>query len=250
MKIKNFRRYISAAVIIGAIAAGTGAALAYMTETDEVTNVFTVGNLDVGLREPEWNPDEGDGVNMYPGYTVYKNPTMKNITDDRNGEEPCYARMIIHIQDEKGNPVVDENAVALIKDTIRFDDSYTGNYEKEGMGKALVQGRVPGYALEELEEIPMVNPEFTLDRGRSETNVLVYNYMGEDGTGILKIGEEAALFTNIVIPTDWNQNQFRTVGDFRLQMILEAIQASGFDSQEDAFLALDQEINRGTVQKQ
>ena len=36
------------------------------------TNVFTTGDLDIGLKEPDWDPNENDGKNMYPGYTVYK----------------------------------------------------------------------------------------------------------------------------------------------------------------------------------
>lgn len=47
------------------------------------TNVFTTGDLDIGLKEPDWDPNENDGKNMYPGYTVYKNPTVKNITSDK-----------------------------------------------------------------------------------------------------------------------------------------------------------------------
>ena len=247
--MKNYKKYAAGAVAGICIAAvGIGTTMAYMTEKDEVTNIFTVGDLDVGLKEPEWNPDDGDGINMYPGYTVYKNPTVKNITSDRNGEEPCYARMLIHIQDEDGNLIEDPEAIELVKQTIRFDGSYTGNYEEKGVGSVLVQGRIPGYALEELKDIPMVNPDFTLDTSRSEPNVLVYNYMGADGTGVLKIGEEAALFTDIVIPTDWNQTHFETVGDFQVSVTLESIQASGFATQADAFLALDEEIKNGTIQ--
>jgi len=51
-----------------------------------------------------------------------------------------------------------------------------------------------------------------------------------------------------VIPTDWNQTHFEKVGDFQLSVTLESIQASGFSSQADAFLALDEEIKNGTVQ--
>ena len=204
--MKNYKRYmtaVAAGICIAAVGVGIGTTMAYMTEKDEVTNVFTVGDLDVGLKEPEWDPDDGDGINMYPGYTVYKNPTVKNITSDRNGEEPCYARMLIHIQDEDGNLIEDPEAIELVKETIRFDSSYTGNYEEKGAGSVLTQGRVPGYALEELKDIPMVNPDFTLDKARSEPNVLVYNYMGKDGAGILKIGEEAAFPPRQTLSLRW-----------------------------------------------
>ncbi len=246
--MKNHKKYLAAAAAVCIAAGGIGTTIAYMTEKDEVTNVFTVGGLEVGLQETEWDPEDGDGTNMYPGYTVYKNPTIKNITSDENGEEPCYARMILHIQNDEGNPIDNQDAIDLIKQTIRFDSTYTGNYEEKGIGTQLIQSRIPGYALEELEAVPMVNPDFTLDQDRSEPHALVYNYMGADGTGILNIGGEAALFTDIVIPTDWNQTHFTSVGNFQIHVTAEAIQASGFASQADAFLALDQEIADGTVQ--
>ena len=28
------------------------------------------GTFDIGLKEPDWDPNENDGKNMYPGYTV------------------------------------------------------------------------------------------------------------------------------------------------------------------------------------
>lgn len=248
--MKNgLKRHVAAATVIACIAAvGIGSSMAYMTEKEEVTNVFTVGDLDIGLDEPEWNPEDGDGVNMYPGYTVYKNPTVKNITSDKNGEEPCYARVLVHIQDKDGNLITNQEAIDLIKDTIRYDSTYTGSYEKTGFAAKLVEGRVPGYSLNELADYPTVNPEFRLDQERSTVNVLVYNYMGIDGTGILNINDEATLFTNIVIPTDWNQTHFEKVGDFHIGVSVESIQASGFASQSDAYQALDGEVAGGTLQ--
>ncbi len=255
MKKKRYLVMMAAAACVAAV--GAGSTLAYMTEKEEVANAFTVGDLDVGVRESEWDPEddpdgdgpsEGDGDNMYPGYTVYKNPTIKNITSDENGEEPCYARMTIHIQDADGGLVEDQEAADLIKQTIRYDTTYTGSYEEKGVAYQLVQGRVPGYALEELEGIPMVNPDFELDEARSRTSELVFDYMGPDGSGILKIGEEAALFTDIVVPTDWNQTHLEKVGDFQLLVTAEAIQASGFATQTDAFHALDKEVEEGTIQ--
>ena len=66
-----------------------------------------LGDLDIGLKEPEWNPEDKDGTNMYPGYTVYKNPTVKNITSDKQGEEPCYVRMCVDILDSQGKEIKD-----------------------------------------------------------------------------------------------------------------------------------------------
>jgi hypothetical protein len=91
----------------------------------------------------------------------------------------------------------------------------------------------------------MVNPLFVLDEERSEKNVLVYNYMGKDGKGILNTGEEAALFTDLVIPLDWSWEELEQVGDFVLDISQESIQSAGFDSQKEAFLALDASMAEG-----
>ncbi|MDD2957330.1 MAG: SipW-dependent-type signal peptide-containing protein [Lachnospiraceae bacterium] len=246
--MKN-KKIMAVMAMIGCIAAaGTGFTLSYLTDKGSITNDFTVGDQDIDLKEPDWDPEDGDGINLYPGYTVYKNPTIKNITSNKNGEETAYARMIVYIEDEKGNLITSQEAIDLIKTTIRYDSTYTGTYDKKGEGRVLVQGRIPGYSLAALKDIPMINPVFTLDKSRTTANKLVCNYMGKDGTGILKIGEEATLFTDIVIPIDWNQTQFKICGNFQLRVEAESIQTSGFAAQEDAYEALDAEIAAGTLQ--
>lgn len=54
-----------------------GATLAYLTSTtDKVTNTFTIGNVNIKLEEPKWNPD--DAENLEPGAEVAKDPTVTN----------------------------------------------------------------------------------------------------------------------------------------------------------------------------
>ena len=251
MRQNNVKKYFSivaAVTIIGAI--GVGSTLAYFTDNSSKTNVFTTGDLDLGLHETLWNPEKGDGNNMYPGYTVYKNPTVKNITSDKNGEEPCYVRVNVEILDQNDQEITNGDALSLIYKTIYYDSSFTGKYDQTG-GKAtgLVEGKKPGYNLTELSQYPMVNPHWTKDTTRSTASKLVFNYMGEDGDGILDIGEESTLFTNIVIPTDWNQTQLTTVGAYKLKITAQAIQSKGFATQSDAFLMLDEEVQGGTLQE-
>lgn len=247
-KMKWMKKGTIALAMTGVIAAGAGLTMAYFTDTENVVNEFTVGDQDVDIKEPEWDPEDGDGENMYPGYTVYKNPTVKNVVSDKNGQEPAYTRLVVYILDSEEELITDPDAIELILQTIRFDDTYSGSYDEKGSGQKLVEDRIPGYSLKMLEGIPMVNPLFVLDEKRSESNKLVFNYMGPDGDGILDIGEEAALFTNIVIPTDWNQTQMQLINDFKLDIAHESIQVKGFASQEDAYQALDKEIAEGTVQ--
>lgn len=250
----KFKKYIAVmATVVGVLGVVVGGTMSYMTEKEELTNVFTVGDLDVGQREPEWDPDtDHDGEDVYPGYTVYKNPTVKNISDPTNGEEPCYTRMTIYVQDKDGNAIEDQTALDLIEKTIRFDKTFTGTYENKGTAQGLVEGKVPGYSLADLQDYPMVNPKWEKDTTRSTKNKWVFNYVGNNN-GILKIGEQSTLFTNVVIPTDWNQTQLKSIGSgvagsFKLHIETDAIQAAGFANQAAAMNALDKEIADGTQQ--
>lgn len=121
----KFKKYLAAmATVLGVTGVIIGGTMSYMTEKEQATNVFTVGDLDIGQNESDWDPKtEKDGFDVYPGYTVYKNPPVKNISDPANGEEPCYTRMTIYVQDKDGNPITDRTALNLIESTIRYDKS-------------------------------------------------------------------------------------------------------------------------------
>ena len=224
------RNVLFAGVLSCAMLFGIGNTMAYFTENSVQTNVFTTGDLDIGLKEPDWDPNENDGKNMYP--------------------EPCYVRMSVDILNSQGTPITDDQALNLIYKTIYFDKTFTGGYDKkEGKATGLIQDRIPGYNLAQLAAYPMVNPLWTKDTARSTASKLVFNYMGAKGDGILNIGEESTLFTNIAIPTDWNQTQMQKVGNYQLKVTAQAIQSKGFATQSEAYRMLDEEIKGGTLQE-
>ncbi|MDO5540167.1 MAG: SipW-dependent-type signal peptide-containing protein [Eubacteriales bacterium] len=244
MKSRN-KKIIAAAGMFLLAAAGTGVTLGYLNAGESVVNTFTVGDLKLGLQEPEWEPEKGDGQNIFPGYSVYKNPTIKNITPGNNGEQTCYVRMCISICNGNGEDITDNTALELIKSTLRYDDSYNGTYDQKGEGQKITEGRIPGYSLRELEKLPMINPVFAIDESRSSANRIVCNYMGESDRGLFHIGDEAVLFTDIAIPIHWTGQEMEKAGDFQIIVSAEAIQSAGFSSQEEAFSALDVELAGG-----
>lgn len=85
---------LAACLVATAIVGGT---LAYFTDTDKADNVFTVGNVDIDLTEPNW--DEDNAVNMYPGQIVAKDPTVTN-----QGANPCLVR--VKVEFPKGKDAV------------------------------------------------------------------------------------------------------------------------------------------------
>ena len=79
------KKTILASVILLLVVA-VGGAIAYFTDSEEKTNTFTIGNVDISLSEPDWvetDTTPANGVpdaaeNLMPGQTVLKNPIISN----------------------------------------------------------------------------------------------------------------------------------------------------------------------------
>lgn len=77
--------------LVAALAATAliGGSLAYFTDTEQKDNVFTVGNVDITLTEPNWDGSGSqDAPEAYPGEALAKDPTVTN-----NGANPCFVRI-------------------------------------------------------------------------------------------------------------------------------------------------------------
>lgn len=206
-----------------------GGTLAFLTDTDEVTNTFTVGDLKIDLTEPNWD-NENDGKNLVPGDTEVKDPT---VIEKKNNS---YMRMIMTIVDNDEKTIKDTDRLDLILKTVRFDATYDATTEPATVGKKLLE--TSKYSLADLAEFPMVNSQkFTLDTQKSGEGVYYFNY-----NTIFEKDEKAVLFTNIVIPTDWGQTELAKVGNFNINLQAQAIQTDGFTNATEAFAALDAEL--------
>ncbi len=78
------------AVLVAAVS--IGATSAYFTsQTEPVTNIITMGNVTVELREPAWT-DGGEATadSMSVGETANKDPQVYN-----SGLNPCYVRLSV-----------------------------------------------------------------------------------------------------------------------------------------------------------
>lgn len=78
MKIKKLLPVMLTVALVAVI--GVGATLAYFTDKDDATNVFTMGNVDVDLTEPNFDTEDGEAdktiSNVMPGQTITKDPTI------------------------------------------------------------------------------------------------------------------------------------------------------------------------------
>ena len=80
-----------------------GGAIAYFTDTDQKTNTFTIGSVDITLTEDGWDalPDTNDNdipdaaEDMMPGESVTKDPLVNNVSTKNDAyvfakvEVPC-----------------------------------------------------------------------------------------------------------------------------------------------------------------
>ena len=250
-----------------------GGTLAFLTDSEKVTNTFTIGDLDISIDEPNWDdgtPDDpttpdtdestpGDGDDMTPGDTKVKDPTI--IADVNNS----YMRVIMTVIDNEktianpeyvdakttpnveptipnpnyGKAITDKARLDLILDTIYYDDTY--NVSANPATQKLVEGNK--YDLKTLADYPTVNGDFTLNTDKSTDGTYYYNY-----NKIFNQGDKVVLFTNIVIPTDWNQSQLDVMGKYQIEVYAQAIQSDNFANADEAFAALDAEIEAGTIQ--
>lgn len=122
------RRSLVAMIVATALAlAGIGGVIAWLTASNQVSNAFEVGKVDVTLNE------EGptDGESFEEGDFV-----KKNVTATNNGNVPVYvrARVDIYWEDANGNQLWD----APVKDTdymISWGANLEGQSETEGWAK-------------------------------------------------------------------------------------------------------------------
>lgn len=209
-----------------------GGTMAFMTDSEKKTNIFTVGTLDITLSEPNWDPTV-DGTEMEPGDTFLKDPVVSAVEND------CYFRLIVIYRDSVSHAVItDGPRTALIDKTLYYDSTY--NAGSGTPGTKILESK--SYSLAELAAFPSINSSFSKDSSRSSAGTAYFNY-----NSVLTEGSKVAFFTNIVIPTDWNQTQLDKLGQYEIEIYAQAIQSKNFANAADAFTALDGEITGGTL---
>ena len=88
----NKKKILALCLIVCLLAtAVVGGTLAYFTDSEEATNTFTVGNVDIDLTEPTWDATgKAEAKDVYPGEALAKDPTVTN-----NGNNPCFVRVSV-----------------------------------------------------------------------------------------------------------------------------------------------------------
>ena len=218
-----------------AVSLTIGGTLAYLTSTQSATNTFTVGNVQIGLSEPNWN-NANDGKNMLPGNTYNKDPLITAI------QGKSYMRVKLEVRDTAtGNLITDPARLALILSTIYTDPTY--NVSTGTPGTNIVKGQ--SYSASAVSTWQGINSsKFTLDAVRSVANsgIYYYNYTTNGGIFDSSASNKVVLFSNVVVPTDFTNSQIALLGSYSFTLTSQAIQSDNIASAAAAYTALDSAI--------
>ena len=237
------RKKLVALIMVLALAFTTlvGGTLAYFTDTDDATNVFTSGNVDIDLTEAVVEPDskgnlvatdervdvEDDEEDVYdygklfPGMTVDKDPT---ITVAEDSENVFLAAKI----------TVKNDGTADLADTTVLGTGYEGLINIKG----LVSG---GFVDKDAEIVDTVGnlPVY----GDGETYMLYQEVVnGEFVFHLLfleemEAGDSVVLFEKLTVPATWDNAEMDALKGLEIKIEAYAVQSYGFEG--DALAAIE-----------
>ena len=186
--------------------------VAYLQDTAEVVNTFTVGNvhlkLDEAVVDENGEPtggrtETGNAYHLIPGQTYTKDPTVTVL----KGSEESYVRMLVTIN------CYDEL-------TAIFGDPFLPQYFVAGWDSAV-----------------WVSTEVISKDENANTATYEYRYFKT-----VKAEKNAdlvldALLDTVTVPNTITGDQLATIADLEITVEAHAIQAAGFDTADEAWAA-------------
>lgn len=255
------RKLMTSALIIAMLAVlVAGASLAYFTDTDEATNTFTVGGVDITLTEDEWNPQ--DSHVLMPGKSFDKNPTITVAKDSQD----CW--VFLEIDMNKYVSLVNlmgvdayKNNIAGLKGEYPGFTAFANTLASDTtVRKAVLDRWFTGINHEDwkvmnLDQISAVVADVANGKNATTLNVIL-GYQGGAKNGVLTATDDPVTFmTAFGMPKTITQSMmtgddayyingksksnFNTdSADFKMTFKAYAIQAAELDTLNDAYKAL------------
>ncbi len=200
----------SAVVLVAGSVLGT---LAFLTDRENVVNVFTIGKVDITLDETDVDGDDDTKKNAYrlvPGEEYVKDPTITVVA----GSEEAYIRMLVTVHNWSV-------AEPLIFDSVPY----------EALG---------GYDAAKWEYVD-TTPVKDDAKGEDYAVIEYRYYQTEDALDSTADKELPALFTTLKIPGELTGTELQALYDGGFKMVIQghAIQAAGFTNADEAWAAFD-----------
>ena len=234
--------------LVLALTMGLGGTLAFFTDRDSETNIFTVGNVDIDLTE-----DFEQGAELVPGKDIEKKPVITNV-----GNNDAYVWMTAAVPAGLEDP--DGNAS---KNLLHWnwlggtDEAYMNGKTQADIDAYIEKGYLPeGTTLEQIQAGDYWKLDGTTPVGTQEIDGVEYNiYLFQYATP-LKPGETTLpSFHNVYmdphvdidpegnlawvengVATDLGYN-LNTMGNPKIYIAAYGIQSEGFASVEEAYEA-------------
>lgn len=245
-KTKALLMSLCAVLLVAASVLGT---MAYLTDSKDVKNTFTVGNVAIKLDEAKVdekgnlvkNQDDtlADRVTqneykLLPGHTYTKDPTVTVLAPSVES----YVRMKVTFNKasaliamctdpEYGDEVTGvENAFPLIR-MVKFVEANAAKWD----------GIIPDNMVD-TEEMLADGKYFAYD---AEADTLTYYFYYKETveapTADVKDVKLATLFDSIKVPEWATGDQLKALQGFEINVVAEAIQADGFENADAAWAA-------------
>ena len=208
--------------------------IAYLTDTEAVTDTFSVGRVGLSLDEADvnemgqplkddavvekvadadrWQPADGDTEQKYhllPGHTYIKDPT---VTVDAGSEE-SYVRMMVTVNFAQA---LTDAQLATSLDSI-FLGYDAGKWEREDKTVSADQ----------------------------KTITYEYRYYttvdGKTDAGVNADQPLEPLFSSIKVPGEYTNEQIAILGGMEIKVEAHAIQAAGFETEDAAWIAFGEQ---------
>lgn len=209
-------------------------------------------DVKVSISENNWWIDKG--LDVLPGTTLDKNPTVQNNASD------CYMRVNMRIIDKEAeegdgktsktlDPTAEEDKARLeaILNLLYYDTAAGSQGTTENLvegtpysNTALAALKTSGN-IESIYNHTLFEPEGEgtgIEEGwNSEMKAYSFDYKnGSDN--IFKKGSEAQFFSTLLLPSDLSNSELYDLGDFYINVWVQAIQTEGFSSSEEAIATL------------
>lgn len=204
--------------------------LAYLTDTSELVNTFTIGKVDIDLNESDVDNDNDTKKNEYklmPGATYIKDPTITV----KEGSEESYIRMMVTIHNKSA-----------------VDDIINNDKHKKPDGTDIKEYS-DFIIFEEWDKKDPIEWQFEKQTADAEANTVTLEYRyyqkvdGYNDAGGKEEVDLPALFSKLVIPRTLGLDDLNALenGKFKIVVTGHAIQALGFENEDEAWDAFDEE---------
>lgn len=209
--MKKFKALLVVACALLLVAASVFGTMAYLTSTDTVTNTFTVGKVAIKLDEAKVDADgkpvapaervKENSYKLLPGHTYTKDPVLTV----KGGSEDAYVRLLVTI-----------NKASALKEV--FGANFLPQNYVDNTWNA--------------QTWPCVKT--TVNSDDTVTYEFRYKEIVEANAADQKLD---ALFKSFTVPDTVNGEQLAKLGDLKIEVIGEAIQADGFETADKAWEA-------------